>query len=158
MSPGVVVSYPPFLYIFLFFPPKSTKIISWVDVTIHQAFALAVATCISAAVKYICFPFKQFIELSAISEPARLLMGLVKAEMERELSGASCPRGWGTGICTRVDGSKRRGRGSWMNAQRLLWADRSVPAEMSLIPLEIGEMLWLLLGKRDSVSVGLIIR
>lgn len=46
-------------------------------------------TRLPAAIKYVCFPFEQFIELSDISGPARPQMGPVEAEMERELCGPS---------------------------------------------------------------------
>lgn len=46
-------------------------------------------TRLPAAIKYVCFPFEQFIELPDISGPARPQMGPVEAEMERELCGPS---------------------------------------------------------------------
>lgn len=79
------------------------------------------------SLKYICLPFRQFMELSAISGPARPQMGPVKAEMERDLSGRSRPHWRGTGISARFDGFRRRCTGgSWRKAQRLLRAGRSV--------------------------------
>lgn len=76
-------------------------------------------------------------------------MGAVKAEMERELLGASRLHRRGTGISTRLDGFKRRcTAGSLKIAQRLLGADCSVRLELSFIPLEMGETLQRLLGKR----------
>lgn len=46
----------------------------------RQAFAPAVTECyISAAIKYICFPSGQFIELSAKGGPARPQMSPVEA-------------------------------------------------------------------------------
>lgn len=46
-------------------------------------------TRLPAAIKYVCLPFEQFIELSDISGPPRPQMGPVEAEMERELCGPS---------------------------------------------------------------------
>lgn len=135
-----VIQIRPCLYICAF-PPKSNQdpFLFWVDVTIHPTFAPAVA---GVFIKYICFPFEQLIELSAISGPARPQMAAVKAEMERELSGASHPHRRGTGISTTFDGFKRRCTGgSWRKAQKLLRADRSVRPELSFIPLEMGEIL-----------------
>lgn len=109
--------------------PKSTKIIScsgWMGTCTRPLLQLWLSvTRISAAIKYICFPFEQFIELLAISGPARPQIGPVKVEMERELSGKSGPHRWGTGISTRLDGFKTRCTGgSWRKAQRLLCQNR----------------------------------
>lgn len=142
---------------FLLNPPKPLPVLGGRDHATMPFLQLWLSvTPASVAIKYICFPFGQFIELSDISGPARPQMGPVTAEMEGQLSGPSRPHQRRTGISTRLDGFRRCTGGSWRKAQRLIQADSIVSTELSFIPLEIGK-LFLYLTEKACFSFGLVI-
>lgn len=152
----VCLIVPP-VYIYLFFllnPPKALPVLGGRDHATGPFLQLWLSvTPASVAIKYICFPFRQFIELSDISGPARPQMGPVTAEMERQISGPSRPHQRRTGISTRLDGFRKCTGGSWRKALRLILADGIVSTELSFIPLEIGE-LFLYLPAKACFSFG----